>query len=210
MIAWKEVAVQLSEQRYLNVPNLYQPHHVIVALLLIGENEPLGRYDLSENLTIGEGSIRTLLKRLTERGYIVAELRQGQRLTKRGREMFDTIRTDIPLGLFLELGDLVLHEHAYANLVTKKAERVVDGVRQRDEAMIQGGHGNAGATTLIMNGGTLVMPPDCSNVLLTNEKESLLIVDTLRPQDDDVIVIGSAVDKNLAREVSVAAAMSLF
>jgi DNA-binding PadR family transcriptional regulator len=210
MTTWKEAAVQLSEYRYLNVPNLYQPHHVIVSLLLIGENEPLGRYDLSENLTIGEGSIRTLLKRLTERGYIVAELRQGQRLTKRGREMFNAIRADMPFGLFLELGNLVLHEHSYASLVTKKAERVLDGVRQRDEAMIQGGHGKAGATTLVMKGGMLVMPPDCSNVLLTNEKESLLIIDTLRPEEDDVIVIGSAINNNLAKEVSVAAALTLF
>ncbi len=35
-------------------------------------------------------------------------------------------------------------------------------------------------------------------------------METLRPLDDDVIIIGSANNPNLAREVSMAAVMTLF
>jgi hypothetical protein len=51
------------------------------------------------------------------------------------------------------------------------------------------------------------MPPGDYHVL---SEEGLLIIETLRPIDEDVIVIGSANDPNLAREVSMAAAMTLF
>ena len=51
------------------------------------------------------------------------------------------------------------------------------------------------------------MPPGKYHVLT---EEGLLIMETLRPEDDDVVVIGSANDPNLAREVSMAAVMTLF
>jgi len=150
------------------------------------------------------------MKRLTKGGYIVAEGKQGQRLTAKGKELFDDITGDIPLGLFLELSELTLHEFAYANVVRGKASKVKDGIRQRDEAMVYGGYGRAGATTLVVKDGLIVMPPDDTNVLTMSESEALLIVDSLRPIDNDVIIIGSAVDRNVAREVSMAAAMTLF
>ncbi len=103
-----------------------------------------------------------------------------------------------------------MYEHAYANLVRNKASIVTDGVRQRDEAIIQGGYGKAGATTLIQRDIRLVMPPDNFHILLAYEAETLLIIDSLRPENNDVVVIGSADDPNLAREVSMAAVMTLF
>ncbi|MCJ7817808.1 MAG: DUF4443 domain-containing protein, partial [Candidatus Thorarchaeota archaeon] len=85
-----------------------------------------------------------------------------------------------------------------------------DGVRQRDEAIIQGGYDKAGASTLILKNGSLVMPPDDFHILTVYEGETLLVVESLRPEEGDVIVIGSADDENLAREVSMAAVMTLF
>ena len=48
------------------------------------------------------------------------------------------------------------------------------------------------------------------NTLLSNEREALLILDSLRPEEGDAVVIGSAEDRNLAREVSMASTMTLF
>jgi hypothetical protein len=42
------------------------------------------------------------------------------------------------------------------------------------------------------------------------EPETLLIIESLRPEDGDVIVIGSANDPKLAREVAMASVMTLF
>jgi hypothetical protein len=61
-----------------------------------------------------------------------------------------------------------------------------------------------------MRDGSLVMPPDDFHTLIEYEKETLLILESLRPEDNDVIILGSANDPNLAREVSMASLMTLF
>ncbi len=54
------------------------------------------------------------------------------------------------------------------------------------------------------------MQPDDFHILLEYEAETVLIIESLRPEEGDVIVIGSADDSNLAREVTMAAVMTLF
>lgn len=202
--------MKLSEPADGRVAPAFKPHHAAVALVMIGREQPLGRYELCDKMSIGEGSARTLLKRLTEADYIEPEGKQGQKLTQKGLKLFDEIMKDVPIGLMLDVRKLVMYEYAYANLVKNKAVAVTDGVRQRDEAIIQGGYGKAGATTLIQRNIRLVMPPDDFHILVAYEAETLLIIESLRPENNDVVVIGSADDLNLAREVSMAAVMTLF
>ena len=209
-MSWKDEFIQLAGAAGGKVAPAFRPHHAAVALVMIGREQPLGRYELCENLSVGEGSARTLLKRLTEADYIAPEGKQGQRLTSRGRSLFDSISRDVPLGLFLDVPELVMHEVAYGNLVSKKGDKVKDGIRQRDEAIIQAGYGKAGATSLVMKDGILIMPPGDFYPLTKYESETLLILDSLRPEENDVVVLGSADDANVAREVSMAAVMTLF
>jgi DNA-binding PadR family transcriptional regulator len=209
-MTWKNEFIKLSEPADGRVAPAFKPYHAAVALNLIGREQPLGRYELCEKMSIGEGSIRTLLKRLAEAGYIEAEGKQGQRLTSKGEKLFANISRDIPIGLSLDIRKLVMYDFAFANLVKGCASEITDGVRQRDEAIIQGGYDKAGATTLIQKEGNLVMPPDDFHILTAYEAETLLVIESLRPNDGDVIVIGSADSENLAREVSMAAVMTLF
>ena len=85
-----------------------------------------------------------------------------------------------------------------------------DGVRQRDEAIIQGGYGISGASTLVRKNGKLVMPPDDYHILPEYSEETILIIESLKPEDGDVVILGSSGIRNLAREVSMAAVMTLF
>jgi hypothetical protein len=209
-LSWKDEFVRLSQPADGRVAPAFKPYHAAVALVLIGREQPLGRYDLCEKMSIGEGSARTLLKRLSEASLIQADGKQGQTLTPTGKILFDQVTIDVPIGRVLDIRRLVMYEHAYANLVRARAHMVTDGIRQRDEAIIQGGYGKAGATTLIQKGGDLVMPPDDFHVLLEYEQEALLLIESLRPEDGDAIVVGTAGDPNLAREVSMAAVMTLF
>jgi predicted transcriptional regulator len=209
-LTWKDEFIRLSEPADGRVAPAFKPHQAAVALVMIGREQPLGRYELCDKMSIGEGSVRTLLKRLSEANYIEPEGKQGQRLTSSGQRLFDEIVRDIPIGLMLDVKQLVMYEYAFANLVKDKASIVTDGVRQRDEAIIQGGYGKAGASTLIQKNVRLVMPPDDFHILLAYEAETLLIIESLRPEDNDVVIIGSADDPNVAREVSMAAVMTLF
>ena len=209
-MTWKDEFIRLSEPADGRVAPAFKPHQAAVALIMIGREQPLGRYELCDKMSIGEGSARTLLKRLTESDYIEPEGKQGQRLTISGQRLFDEIIRDVPRGLMLDVKQLVMYDYAYANLVKGKASLVTDGVRQRDEAIIQGGYGKAGASTLVQKNVRLVMPPDDFHVLLAYEAETVLIIESLRPEDNDVVIIGSADDPKLAREVSMAAVMTLF
>ena len=209
-MTWKDEFINLSEAADGRVAPIFKPYHAAVALILIGREQPLGRYELCEKMSIGEGSVRTLLKRLSEADLVEAEGKQGQRLTAKGKALFDRVLKDVPLGLTLNVKRLVMYDYAFANLVKGQSAKITDGVRQRDEAIIQGGYDKAGASTLIQKSGNLVMPPDDFHVLTTYEDETFLILESLRPNDGDVIVIGSADDENLAREVSMAAVMTLF
>lgn len=209
-MTWNDEFINLSQPADGRVAPAFKPHHAAVALILIGREQPLGRYDLCGKMSIGEGSARTLLKRLTEANYIEPEGKQGQKLTTRGTKLFEEISKAIPISLSLDIKSLVMYEYAYASLVKRKASKVTDGVRQRDEAIIQGGYGKAGATTLIQKTVRLVMPPDDFHILLEYEAETLLIIESLKPEDGDAVVIGSADDSNLAREVAMASVMTLF
>jgi predicted transcriptional regulator len=207
---WKEEFIELSQPADGRVAPAFKPHHAAVALILIGREQPLGRYDLCEKMSIGEGSVRTLMKRLSEANLIEAEGKQGQTLTSSGQDLFDRVTKDVPIGLELDVRRLVMYEYAYANLVKGSVNKIIDGIRQRDEAIIQGGYGKAGATTLVQKRGDLVMPPDDFHVLREYEEEALLLIESLRPEEGDSIVIGSADDIKLAREVAMAAVMTLF
>jgi len=209
-LSWNKELTRLGDPTDGRVAPAFRAHHAAVAIIMIGRGQPLGRYELCHNMSIGEGSARTLLKRLTEADYIKADRKQGQKLTHKGQALFDRMTRDVPLGLFLEVPKLVTHKYAFANLVKARAHRVNDGIRQRDETIIQGGYHRAGSTTLVMKHGVLAMPPGDFNVMSEYGNEAALIVESLRPQDEDVLVIGSADDENLAREVSMAAVMTLF
>ena len=209
-MSWKQEFVALAEPADGRVPPSFEPHHAVVAFILIGREQPLGRYELCKRMSIGEGTVRTLLKRLTESNLITAVGRQGQKLTEEGQELYYRITEDIPIGLSLPLHNLVVFEHSFANRVSGKGEDVTDGIRQRDEAIIRGGSGKAGATTLVMREGVLVIPPDDFKILLEYEDEALLIAESLRAENGDAVVIGTAVSESLAREVSMAAVMTLF
>ncbi|MBE0525938.1 MAG: hypothetical protein IH631_03285, partial [Candidatus Thorarchaeota archaeon] len=139
-MTWKEDIIRLSEAADGRVAPAFKPYHAAVALILIGREQPLGRYDLCEKMSIGEGSVRTLLKRLSEADYIEAEGKQGQKLTSKGKSLFDSILRDVPIGLILNVRRLVMYEFAFANIVKGLASKITDGVRQRDEAIIQGGY----------------------------------------------------------------------
>jgi hypothetical protein len=209
-LTWKDEFISLSQPADGRVAPVFKPHHAAVALTLIGREQPLGRYDLCEKMSIGEGSVRTLLKRFSEANLIEAEGKQGQTLTSYGQTLFDSVTKDVPIGLALDVRRLVMYDYAFANLVKGRVNKVTDGIRQRDEAIIQGGYGQAGATTLIQKAGSLVMPPDDFHILHEYEEETILVIESLRTENDDVVIIGSANEPNLAREVAMAAVMTLF
>ena len=96
-MTWKDEFIRLSEPADGRVAPAFKPHQAAVALIMIGREQPLGRYELCDKMSLGEGSARTLLKRLTEADFIEPEGKQGQKLTSSGQRLFDEIVRDIPI-----------------------------------------------------------------------------------------------------------------
>ena len=177
----------------------FTPAHVLIALLFIKERSP-GRKQLSANLHLGEGTVRNLLRRLTEEG-LVSSTRRGMELTADGEgllvELAECIRgTPVPRS------HLTLGEHNHAVLVAGGAQKVRLGVEQRDHALISGA---SGATTLVhVDGGFKV--PALPDAVEESVAESIM---RLGPRDGDAVVIGTADDAFSAMLGAYAAGLEL-
>lgn len=177
----------------------FTPAHALIALLVIGERSP-GRKQLSADLRLGEGTVRNLLRRLTEEG-LVSSSRRGVGLTGAGeafmRELTQSIR-----GRPVPRSHLTVGEFNHAVLVVGAAQNVRLGVEQRDHALMSGA---SGATTLVFENGSFKVPalPDAVEEPVA---ESIM---GLGPRDGDAVVIGTADDAFSAMLGAYAACLEL-
>jgi len=162
----------------------YSEAHVLKVLQLIGSSRGIGRQKLSKEIGVGEGTVRTMIRRLKREG-LVDSSRRGLTLTNSGTEaLADLLR-------FMEETELTNVEvtvgsHDYAVLVRQAANHIKSGVEQRDVALLAGA---IGATTLVYDGERLYMPGIVLE-LETSTSESL--IEWLKPEKGDVIIIGSS------------------
>ncbi|KXA89551.1 hypothetical protein AKJ40_00020 [candidate division MSBL1 archaeon SCGC-AAA259M10] len=178
---------------------LFDEGQVRRALELIGEHEPIGRKKLAEKLGIGEGSMRTILNRLKEKGLITSTAR-GHVLTDKGdRELGERSRKFLEI----DVGDLTVGKVSVATMVKDAIEKVRRGIEQRDEAIKVGAQG---ATTLVYRDEDLELL--CSETQLDKEIKSELL-EFFQPSENDIIVIGTADSKKYAERGALAAAESL-
>ncbi len=174
----------------------YTPAHVLFALNLLNENR-IGRKQLSENLRVGEGTVRTIISRLSDEGLIEVS-RPGISLSPVGVSFLGSILSRLNWCVFPST-DLTVAENNCIVLISGASEAIRYGVEQRDQALI---HGAVGATTLVMVDGSWVMPG-------TNESVELTIPEIMSPKDGDVIIIGSGDDEFSAELGALSAAIQI-
>jgi len=175
--------------------------HVWKALWAIGRSPPIGRQRLSNILGLGEGSARTIVNFLVERGLVRAD-EAGMRLTAKGAREVESAGFSMAT---VNARGLVVGEFDVAVLVRGRAGLVRDGLRQRDEAVKAGA---AGATTLVFRGGRLLMPPE-TDMDTGYPQLARQVRAAFELREGDVIVIGSAGDLRAAEDGALAAAVDL-
>ena len=169
------------------------------ALEIIAKHKTIGRKKLAEELGVGEGSIRTILNRLKREGLITSS-RGGHSLTPKGRRK---LRVGVRKFIQIDAGDLTVGEMDVATIVRGAALKVKRGIEQRDEAIKAGADG---ATVLVFKRGKLQFPDGFMDV---GKELARLLIETFRPREGDVIIIGTAPDLAKAEEGARAAARSL-
>jgi len=176
-------------------------HHVYRALIQLSDGKRRGRKALAESIGVGEGSIRTILEFLREKNFV--ETRQtGIQITKNG----ETFLKDLPLNMKeMPRTDISLAEVNVAVHVRRAADAVKTGIEQRDSAIKAGADG---ATTIIMKGGKLIVPPDF-DLDENRPEESKLLRAIFDLEEGDVVIIGTAKNSNDAENGALAAALDL-
>ena len=170
---------------------VYTSAQVLKALELIS-NSGVGRQQLASRLGIGEGSVRTIVRRLTAE-ELISTTRGGMKLTGKGERLLSDIHGRVS-GYELGQTGVTVGVSDYAVLVRGASRCVKYGVEQRDSALIAGAKG---ATTLVFDGEEFRIP----GVDVSPEKDlTRSLVSVLGPVKGDVVIIGTA-DSSVEAEI---------
>jgi predicted transcriptional regulator len=199
--------------------------HVILSLFIFDENrEGIGRYRLQKELIIGEGTAKSLIKKLSEKTEFLVltdkTKQKGHILTEKGIQFLNKIKKKIPI---LKQGDISLLKNItiesynitpYFCLVKNAAKEINNGIEQRDAAIKVEGKG---ATCLIYDGNNLVFPSrlDSENSFNIVEDDILnyfkneIDKNKLNLETNDVIIIGLGESNQKSRLAAINSALTL-
>ena len=161
--------------------------HVFKTLQLIQENGHVSRERLCEDLELGEGTIKTLVRHLKMHN-LIESTNAGTKMTKKGNSFFSELLSSIPSEISLSKCAITLGKFNYAVLVKQMSSMIKDGIAQRDAAIRMGA---SGATTILFRDNKFLIPQTDFDSLKDEHQLSEQMIENLHPQDGDVIIIGS-------------------
>ncbi|MBX8639973.1 MAG: DUF4443 domain-containing protein [Candidatus Thermoplasmatota archaeon] len=178
----------------------FGPFHYYKALSVLSEKGRTGRARLSSELGIGEGSIRTLLDELEDAGFIRRN-NSGIVLTRKAQKTLSSfpVNTCPVKRCGLSLGSFTT-----AALARKAAPKITNGILQRDEAVR---HGAAGAVTLLIMKGKLLIPPMMEPV--TDAEAESAVFGRLLGSEEDAVILTSADSPEISEQAAFFAALTV-
>lgn len=180
--------------------------HLLLAFLTIGESGGIGRHSLAARVGLGEGAVRTVLKRLREGGFANTDA-SGCHLTRGGQEAYSALIKKLSPMTAIEGSRLTMGAAQVAVSVRGGGGAVKSGIEQRDSAI---GLGAAGATTYIVRGPRFTIPggsDDCEKDFPSRSWKALR--EQLRPKDGDAVILCGSDKEETARLGALAAALTL-
>jgi len=177
--------------------------HLVKALMTIDAEGPVGRVKLSKTLGLGEGTIRTLIKHFENEGLIKTS-KTGIVLTNSGKKLTSSLKSRISKETEVPRSFLTVGPFNVAILIKNAADAIKGGLEQRDAAIKVGA---LGATTLIYGRGKLNMPLVDEDIFRDYPAIREALISKLKPQENDVIIIGSANSKSNAELAAIAATL---
>lgn len=176
---------------------------IVRAIKIIGDNNLISRFRLAKYLELGEGSVRTMIKRMKSLD-LIKTIRSGIYLTEKGHKLYAELKNhlknefDLPKEIAMKLTD---QEYNYCLIVSNLSTKVKKGIEERDTAIRFGANV---LITLIQKYGKLFFPDgyefndnykNFSNYLLSREKY----------EDGDLIIIAGSDNEKGAKSGAYAA-----
>jgi hypothetical protein len=174
--------------------------HLLRALYIL-HSGTVGRKRLVKLLGVGEGSVRTIIKRLTAEG-LISPSKAGHSLTMLGMKRVSDKLERMGKPASFDSVDLVTGCQSVV-IIFGAANRVGDGVILRDVALKAGADG---AVIIVQDGG-LRFPG--TGLELTDYPGAKARLESLGMNDGDIAVIGFASDYQKAEDGAVAVALKL-
>ncbi|MDH7563982.1 MAG: DUF4443 domain-containing protein [Candidatus Bathyarchaeota archaeon] len=200
---FKQILEKIASERPQGPAAAFTVFHLISVIEIIAA-KPIGRAALAASLNVGEGTVRTIIDRLKS-ARLIATSRAGCRLTSKGTALWKEYNSAITKAR-MEKNELSLADYNYAILVKNRLTRVKLGIEQRDAAMIAGAKS---ATTILCKKKRLVIPSVSDDLAKDYPKAAEQILKLLKPEDNDVVIVGSADTPAKAEYGTLAAAWTL-
>ena len=168
--------------------------HVFKALQLMEKHGRISRALLMDELNLGEGSIKTLVKHLKMQELIETS-NAGMWFTEKGERIYSKISDSIPKEMDIPSCSLGLGRYNHVVLLKGLEPEIGSGMEQRDDAIRMGA---VGATILLYKDGKLLLPGLNQDSFRKDPNIRKMILEKLKPENNDVIIIGSADKKKTA------------
>ncbi|MEM3403887.1 MAG: DUF4443 domain-containing protein [Nitrososphaeria archaeon] len=196
----------LAAKRYIGPTEAFDFIHIALLIYYLGESAPKSRSELSKFLGLGEGSIRTILKRLKSKAMIKIT-RDGVVLDNNGVNLYKELKNVFPTLVSGSFGCFSLDQFSAIVQIRSAKNKVIKGLEQRDEAI------KYGAKAAI----TLVYKEKCFRFPDANEGYDICypletwskILNAVTPDEGDVVIICSADSSYNALRSCIAAALTL-
>lgn len=172
----------------------FESAHIFKVLQIVHTNTKASRSLLMEEIGLGEGSIKTLVKHLKMNGLVTTS-KSGMTLTNKGIVLFSKLNEAIPAEAVIRESPTTIGKANHAILVRGISENVGSGIEQRDAAVKIGA---LGATTLLFRDNKLFTSDKSYGMPIKDRKLTSEVVKKLRPENGDVVIVASAEDKKIA------------
>jgi hypothetical protein len=179
--------------------------HVLRAILAIGAAGAVGRGRLGSLVGLGQGEVRTLIKRMKENDLILIEP-DGCKLSRKGEREFQRLKGKIPWSSDVRAKSLGIGDNCSALLVRGAGGSVRKGIEQRDAAVRVGANG---AFTAIFAGGRFTLPGEGVDCERDGPSELWSAARSAGPRDGDILIVVGADSQDAAELGTLAAALTL-
>jgi len=177
--------------------------HVFKTMQMMEKNKRISRSLMVQELGLGEGSVKTIVKHLKMSG-LVENSNAGMWLTNKGKSNYAKLLALIPKEMDIPKCSVALGKFGHAVLLKNMAYNIRSGIEQRDAAIKAGA---VGATTLVFRNERLVLPGTGEDLMRNDQKIHSLIIEKMSPEENDVIIIGSSQSKKVAEMAAKSAAL---
>lgn len=184
----------------------YTHAHALLAFITIGAAGTIGRQALAKSSGMGEGSVRTVIKKFRQGRYVAADA-AGCHLTSAGKQLYGSISRKLTPPMPLEGWTPAEGQFRAALIVRSGADSVGSGIDQRDSAVRVGA---SGATTYIIRSGKFAVPggsDDCEKDFPGTIWNTLR--SELKPRNGDAVILCDAKDDTTAKLGALSAALTV-